>query len=289
MSIEPITIQTGEQFSIDQIKAAWQIAMSNTCQCGKRKGIGWPFCHSCYSTLPVDIRNRLYLMIRRTWVGAYEEAVRLLPSGNLGKCRCGCGQPVTPPWQFLTGHFRPPRKQGRDRTRPLPKTFPGDPLHYDESISELAPGTARGEGSKDGGAQDGSRGADKGGPAGDSSEVQSPVPSELEERASAFLVERIISNPASPGFWTDYHKEVCALLADFACVVALPITRDSARLLEALKLAKENIKTWYELRGASRFLANDTIKESWEIYNSESPEMKEINAAIEAAEKGVKA
>lgn len=94
----------------------------------------------------------------------------------------------------------------------------------------------------------------------------------LKERAAEFLLEQILSNPSAPGFWTDFHDEVTTLLADFACLVALPIVRERAEFLAALKSAKSTIRNWHDML--------HTYPGAWAIYERNAPEMKAINAAI---------
>lgn len=64
----------------------------------------------------------------------------------------------------------------------------------------------------------------------------------LKESAAKFLLEQIISKPSAPGFWTDFHDEITTLLADFACIVALPIVRERIELMTALKAVDEQLK-----------------------------------------------
>jgi hypothetical protein len=68
-----------------------------------------------------------------------------------------------------------------------------------------------------------------------------PAEETLKERAATFLLEQILSKPGAPGFWTDFHDEVTTLLADFACIVALPIIRERIEFMNALKAAEEAI------------------------------------------------
>jgi hypothetical protein len=114
-----ISIETGNRVSIDQIKNTFYLVMGSLCQCGKTKGRGNPFCNACMNTLSVDMRNRLYLMLRRTFVEAYIEATNTLPKAEPRPCACGCEGFAEFPWKFKAGHrIRKGDKQGQLKKQP---------------------------------------------------------------------------------------------------------------------------------------------------------------------------
>ena len=93
----------------------------------------------------------------------------------------------------------------------------------------------------------------------------------LKERAAKFLLDRIVSVP-TPGCFTDFSDEITTLMADFACIVALPIVRERVELMKALKSAKGTIRNWHDMRHVQ--------PSAWAIYERNAPEMKVINAAL---------
>lgn len=95
----------------------------------------------------------------------------------------------------------------------------------------------------------------------------------LKERADKFLLDRIVSDPSTPGCFTDFHDEITQIMADFACIIALPIVKERAEFLTALKSAKSTIRNWHDMR--------HTYPGAWAIYERNAPEMKAINEAIE--------
>lgn len=106
----------------------------------------------------------------------------------------------------------------------------------------------------------------------------------LKERAAKFLLERVLFDPKAPGFWVDFHDEVTTLLADFACIVALPIVKERIEAIAALKSAKQTIRTWHDMRTLHGIpIAKETIEQNWRIYEKNAPEMKAINAALAKA------